>query len=294
MARLTVANLLDEILDEIPGVVQAKVTRAANKVIQRIHNETNVMDTATFTTRAATTSGTVTVTQDSTTVAFSGTPLASTDPFMLFQATGDDTWFVLTYVSTSSGTLSSKWAEATAAGSAYTIVYPTVSFPQAVGSVHRIWKSGLPDLEYVADRGDEGFGRLGFAGRPTQWMYHGHDTTTASPNDELLRIQLRPAPETRDVFNYTYSKRPSLLDVAGATSQVVPLQDHWNEVVIAGTMCFCWSGRDNPDRASYWLNEYERGITRVRGQVNKAGIVTPRPIGMLRRATMYQPLPEEM
>lgn len=294
MSRLTLASLIDEIGDEIPDVAQAKVVRAANKVLQRIHSETNVMDTSTFTTRAKTTTGTVSATQDSTSLTFSGTPLASTDPYMLIQIEGDDAWFTLTYASTSTGTLSSKWAEATNATATYTIVYPTVSFPQTVGQVHRIWAQGLPDLTKIGDRGEGGDNRLGFTGRPEEWYYFGLDTASASPNDELLRIGLRPAPEQRWVFHYTFSKRPTLLDPAGATTQTFPLQDFWNEVIVAGTYSWLWSGRDHPERAGYWLGEYERAIMRVKGQVNKSGTVSPRPFLQTRRSIAVQALPEEM
>lgn len=277
MALLTLANLIDEAQDVHTTIPQAKVVRALNKVLRRIYAETTQPEYTTFTTLPKVTTGTVAVTIDSTAVTFSSAVLSSTNPLMLLQIEGSAAWFVLTYASTTTGTLSSKWAEATDAAATYTLVFPAVSLPFAVGSVLRIWREGLGDIEYAGDRGsDDSSLTTSVTGTPTRWSYYLHDSASANPNDDLLRVLLTPAPETREVFNLTYTRRPTLLSAGGATTQTIPLPDVWNEAVIAGTLAYVHEIRGNNDMAAAKFRFFDRLLKQTKGDTNRAGVVMPR------------------
>jgi hypothetical protein len=275
MALLTLANLLNAVLDEIPGKEQAPIVRAANKVVRRIQSEHVSPVRSTFTTKAPVTTGTVAVTQDSTTVTFSSSILSATDPVMLLQVDGDSTWFVMTYASGTGGVLSSKWAEASDATATYTLVYPTVSFPAAVGQVTQIQQAGYQPLPF----------RMGEScpyttGTPSSWSPYTHDAAAAAPSDDLLRYFLNPAPDQRLVFQFWYKPRTTFLDPGGATSQVIPLPDVWEEAVVQGTLYWLWQQEDTREKALLHHRLYEDALARSRGAQH--GAITLEP-GMNRR-----------
>lgn len=288
MALKTIADLNDELTDQIPGAAQAKVVRAANKVIRRIYAEAGILEYGTVTTKAKVTTGTVQVTQDSTTAEFSGTPLATTDPLVLIQIEGDSSWFKLTPVDTNTGTLSSVWAAANNATATYTIVYPAISFPSYVGEIRRLWREPEDDIRFCADRGSEWL-MTSVTGTPTRWSPYIYDSTAASPNDDLLRVLLTPAPETREVLQVSYFRRQTLLTPGGADTQTIPLPDVWWECVIAGTLFFLWDQRDKQDRSDFWRMEYERTFQRTRGTLMPSAAITPR---VRRHLTVFSPNPE--
>lgn len=292
MALLTLAELIDECQDVKATLPQAKIVRAANKVIRRIHAETTIPQYSTFTTRAKVTTGTVSVTQDSTTATFSSAVLATSDPIDLVQIEGETAWFLVTPGSTTVGTLSSMWPAATDATATYTLVRPTVSFPRAVAEILRIWRPGLEDLDYAPDRGGDEVERLAsVTGTPVRWSPYIHDAATASPNDDLLRIILDPAPESRETWMYSYRSRPALLTPGGATTQTIPLPDVWNEAVIAGTLCGAYEVRDGLAAAGAKRSEYEAIVKRIKGSLLPAAVVKP---GVHRRnLTAYSPRPTE-
>lgn len=270
MALLTVAKLVDQVLFEIPGKEQAPIVYALNLVVRRIQNDFVEPIRATFTTRATYATGTISVTQDSTSVTFSGTPLLSADPVMLLQVEGDSEWFVLTYVSTSTGTLSSKWAGATNATATFTIAYPTVSFPAGVGRVLKIQRYGYTPLVF-----NVGGGCPSVSGTPMSWSPYYHDPASASPNDDLLRFYLNPAPDSRVVYSYWYSPRTAELDTAGATTQVVPLPDIWNEAVLQGVLFWLWKQEARSERALVQSALYEAALARARGSASSSSVLIP-------------------
>lgn len=288
MPLKTVAELLDDLCDHIPSGAQAKVVRAANLVIHRIYAETTIPEYSTFTTKAKVTTGTVSVTQDSTGAEFSGTPLSTSDPIVLIQIDGDAQWFAMSITDTNTGVLSSAWAAANNATATYTMVYPAISFPRAVGEILRIWREGEQDVKFCADRGSEWLSNA-VAGTPIRWSPYIHDSASATPNDDLLRILLTPAPESRLVYQIAYKRRPTLLSPSGATTQTIPLPDVWNECVVAGTLFFLWDQRDQQDRSDFWRAEYERVFQRTRGTLLPAASVSPRT---RRHLTVFSPLPE--
>ena len=270
MALLTLADVLNECADEIPGkaVQQAQIVRALNKVLRRIQTEFVEPTRMTFTTRVATTSGTVNATQDSTAVTFSGTPLLSTDPLMLIQIQGESTFFILTYASTSTGTLSSKWAQATNATATYTIVYPTVSFPATVGEVVRVQQYGYEPLNF----------RLGgtcpwLTGIPTSWSPYYHDEQGTTPNDDLTRIFLDPAPADRFVFEAWVKPRTARFFNDTATTETIPFSDLWWEAITEGVKYFAFKQTSETDKAMLQSALYEGALQRARGAALPAAVV---------------------
>lgn len=292
MARLTVADMIDAVTDFIPSIAQAKIVRASNYVLQRIHVETSIPEYSTVTTKAKVTTGTVSVAQDSTTATFSSAVLSTSDPFHLVQIEGDSAWFPLTPSSTTVGALASKWAVATDADATYTLVYPSISFPRGVHQVTRIWRESLGDIVYAADRGSDFQAFTGsITGTPTTWSPYAHDSASASPDDDLLRILLTPAPESREVLMYSFVRRPTLLTPGGATSQAYPVPEFWTPTLVAGTLFWLWDQRDKQDRSAYWLSEYNREFSRVRGTLNQSAVVRGR--AMTRTLTTFPAQPTQ-
>lgn len=295
--RLLGSDLVNLVTDAIPSASTAKIMRAANLVLLRVHNELTLPEYGTFTTRAKVTTGTVSVAAGSTTAEFSGTPIATTDPFSLIQIEGDDAWFTLTPVDTNTGTLGSAWATTTDATATYTLVFPTVSFPKAVGGVLRIWRDGEADLFFAGDRGAAfAPAALGPTGTPTYWSPYLHDSAAASPSDDLVRLLLSPAPESAEVLSYSYRRRPTLLVESGGTvlTQAVPLPDAYNEVVYAGILFWFWNQRDRGGQGEYWRGVYENAFRRVKGYVQPSTMVQSHNARRLRGGgTMNSPIPTE-
>lgn len=288
MALMSIADLMNEVTAFVPSAAQAKVVRAAEMVVRRIYAEVVIPGYDTFTTRAKVTTGTVSVTQDSTTATFSSGVLSATDPIVLVQIQGDSQWFVVTRnAADAAGVLGSKWAEATNASATFTLVYPAVSFPAAVGEIRRIWREGEKDLDFCADRGSE-WVTGSVSGAPVRWSPYVHDSSAATPNDDLLRILLTPAPETRQVFQYSFMRRQTRLTATGADTQVFPLPDVWWECLVAGTLFFMFDQRDEEGRSDFWRAEYERVFQRTRGALLPAAAVTPKT---RRTMAVYSPLP---
>lgn len=290
MALKTIADLQDELSDAIPSAAQEKIVRACNKVVRRIYGAVSFPEYGTVTTKAKVTTGTVAVTQDATTAEFSGTPLSTSNPIALIQIDGDSQWFKLTVIDNNSGTLSSAWAQANNATATYTIVYPAVSFPAAVGEILRIWREGEQDIKFCADRGSEWL-TGSVTGTPMRWSPYIHDSAATTPNDDLLRILLTPAPEVREVLQVAYRRRQTLLTPGGATSQTIPLPDIWWECVVAGVLFFLWDQRDQQDRSAFWRAEYEAVFRRTLGMLLPAAAVTPK---VRRHLTVYSPNPENV
>lgn len=278
MALATLANLLDEVADEIPNKEQAQIVRAANKVIRRIHSENVEPVRTTFTTKPELTTGTVSVTQDSTAATFSSSVLASTDPVMLIKIDGESSWMILTYSSGTAGVLSSKWAAATNATATYELVYPTVSFPNTVGEVLRIRRPDQPELLF----------RIGgtcpwMTGTPTSWSPYYHDEASAAPSDDLTRIFLDPAPTERLVYEAWVRPRTARIAVDAATTVTIPFSDLWFEAIVAGTLYHLWKQEGDKGK---WMPQsavFEAALARARGAAQPAAVI-PRT---LRTGTIY-------
>lgn len=269
MALLTLAELIEEVRDEIPNCPQAKIVRAANKVIRRLHTELVEPTRSTFTTKAKVTTGTVAVTQGSTTATFSSGVVLAADPVRLVQISGDQTWFILTRnAADTAGVLSSAWAEASDATATFTIVYPTVSFPLGVGEILKISRGNEEPLSFNAG------GRCPtHAGRPVEWSPYVHDESSAAPSDDLLRIFLNPASEEAEVFSFWYKPRTTFIAVDAATTVTIPLSNLWYEPIVLGVLYHLWRKESDKDRALTSAALFEQALERARSAAHPAAVI---------------------
>lgn len=275
MALLTIADLQDDVADELPNKEAAVIVRAVNKVIRRIYTEFVEPQESTFTTVPTMATGTVSVIQDSTTINFSSSVLSSTDPVTFIQVTGDNAWFQVTYVSASQGTLSSKWAGSTNATATYQMVYPVYSFPAGIGEIISIGQSGFDPLKFrigTRDTQTSWWWQMG-VGLPTHWGPWTHDETAGVDN---LRIIVTPAPLDRRVYAYTYKPRVARLNPVGATSQTIPLQDRWYEAICEGVLFFCRRQENESMKGFAQSAAYEAALSRCRGASIPAAIIPPK------------------
>jgi hypothetical protein len=275
MALLTLAELIDNVQDEIPGKEQALIVRACNKVIRRIQTELVEPSRSTFTTAASVTTGTVSVTQDSTTATFSSGVVLAADGFRMVQIEGDSTWFTLTRgAADTDGVLSSAGAKATDATATFTIVYPTVSLPNTVGEITDIRRVGEASLNFRASGGQPYT-----SGVPKSWSPFVHDEATANPSDDLTRIYLDPAPNARFVYTYWYKPRTPFIAVGAATTVTVPFSDLWFETIVQGTLFFLWKQEAQAEKALLASALYEAAFARARGAQLPSAVIKPRDSG---------------
>lgn len=262
MAQKTLTSLTAEVQDYIPEIAMAKVGRAANMVLQRIAKEFAEYGRTTFTTRAKTTTGTVAVTLNSTGVTFSSAVLASTDPIMLIKVDGVDDWIVLTYASTTTGTLSSAWPAATNATATYTIVYPTVTFGSDVLHPHKIKQENYEPLKVIGDLNREATSYA--PGRPIAWSFT--STNTGATPDDSYRIWLHPAPDDEYLYQVAYKKRPQAYTVSdGSTKSNLPAI--WDATLFYGTMFHAFLMDSKAEEASPWKGLYEEAFMEARSTV---------------------------
>jgi hypothetical protein len=291
MALITLSEMLNEVQDEIAGKPQAKIVRALNKVIARLYKEPGVLIRGTFTTLAKVETGTVAVTNDSTTATFSSTVLTTSDPLDIVQIEGDSTWFTLTPSSTTVGALSSKWAQDTDATATYTLVRPAISFPAAIGEIIEVGRAGMEPLGFSNTEYDGAFPSWTRTGTPTAWMPYKYDSAAATPNDDLLRIVLIPFPEEMIVYSYTARPRPTRISItATPSSTTIPLSDVWYEAIVEGTLYFAWLQEDKAV-AQFHFQLYEEALKRIRSQLMPSARIVPRPrmTGRVRRYTTDVP-----
>jgi hypothetical protein len=274
MALLALSELIDDVLDEIPGKEQAPIVRGLNKVIRRLQTEVVVPSRGTFTTKVAVTSGTVSVTQDSTTATFSGSVVLAADPVRLVQISGDQIWFTMTRgAADTDGVLSSKWAQATDAAATYTIMYPTISFPSNVGEILSIKRLQDDELDFRVG------GQLPQTGGvPSSWSPFTNDVDAAAPSDDLTRILLDPGPQTRETYTYWYKPRTTFVAVAAATTVTVPFSDLWYEAIIQGVLSFMWKQEGDVNKAMISAALYEKAIRRARGAALPGAVIQPRRV----------------
>lgn len=279
MALLTLANLISEVTDEIPNKEQAFIVRAINKVLRRIYTENVEPQRGTFTTVPSVTTGTVSVTQDSTSVVFSSGIVLAADPLRIVQIDGEQSWFNLTRgAGDTLGALSSKWPTTTNATATFTIAYPTITFPAAVGEILSIWREGFEPLHFNSDAQLSTILPQVTSGIPTHWSPYLHDEAAATPSDDLRRVFLAPVVMTRMVYSYTYKPRFTFLDPAGLTTQTLPLGDLWYEAIIAGTLFWLWKQEDQGQRALIQSTIFEEALARARGSNLPSATIRPRRI----------------
>lgn len=261
MSQLTYLNVIDFVLDYLPGIPNAKIGRKLNLVIQDIYDEIAQIERSTFTTRAPTTTGTITVVAGSASVSFSGTPLATTDTLRMIQIYGVSEWFNLTYVSTSSGTLSSVWPSTSGSGLAYKIVYPTQTFPVDVAQVLNARREGYDPLEFSTEHNAQHRAYSLTPGVPRWYSTYLFDSS-GSP-DDLHRIYLTPPPDAAYTYMYSYIPKPALITVDGATSQVLGLAAVFNLAVQFGTLALCFGQDDDESSMGPWWGRYQKELQKA-------------------------------
>jgi hypothetical protein len=264
MSQITLLAIQEFVQDFIPDLPVNKITRKANLVIQKIHRLVPKIDRGTLTTRAEITTGTVSVTQDSATATFSSSVLVSGVP-MLVQIDGDQSWFTVTYISGTSGTLSSTWAQTTAGTATYKIVFPVLQFDSTVLQPLNIWRTGFQRLQYIGSEYQAGVNAVTTTGVPEFWSPF---VPKLASGADTVQVMIYPAPDQRYVLEYDCIKRPTLFTVGGASSQTSDLPEWFNEALLAGVLYFCWDQEDKQDRSGYWRGEYERLLLEALGTAN--------------------------
>lgn len=278
MALLTLAQLVNDVDDEIPGKGLAQIVRAANKVIRRIYSEMVEPKRSTFTTKAAVSTGTVSVTKGSTTATFSsGVVLAADPPLRLVLISGETAWFTLTRgAGNTDGVLSSAWAAPDNATATFQIIYPLVVFPSEVGEVISIWRDGFEPLKFALDERGAIIPRQMTLGIPSRWSPYARDESAASPNDDKLSILLSPVAENPAIFTYSYRVRRTFLDPAGADTQTIPLGDLWYDAIVQGCLFYLWKQESAKEKALMQYPIYEKVLGLARGAALPAAVVPPR------------------
>lgn len=256
MAQLTLAEVISFVQDFEPDVPQAKIVRKLNLVIQELYEKLAVPQRGTFTTKAPTTTGTVSATNLSTGVTFSSSVLETTDPIRLIQIEGDTTWYTLTRTNGTTGVLSSGFAGDTGATLTYQIAYPIITYPAAVGQIIRCWREGLDqDLLSMGDEGARSRLLDPSVGMP-QWRAPYIFDATGTP-DDLLREELIPAPSQALSYTYVYSTRPTYIATGASTSSVVNLPQLASPAILWGTLCYVSFQRESGKSNPYYLGKFE-------------------------------------
>lgn len=280
MSQLTVGQLVSFVQDYIPGVPKAKVIRKFNLLAEEIFEEVSQVEWSTVTTRAKVTTGTVSVTNGSTSVTFSSGVLAapSTDSLVFGQIGDDPTWYPVTYVSSTSGTLASKYAGTTNALATFTLVYPVIVFPAAVGQVLGMRYRG-EKLEFATPDNASARYDAETIGRPRWYGQYVHDPN-ATP-DDAHRVILWPFADATYSLEFCYLRRPTLLGVTDGDSAILGLPSTFNRAIEFGTLALCWSQEDGGARFGEWWGRYERALSKARATAN-VEVTGPRN-GSLRR-----------
>ena len=278
---MTVAQLMDQCLFEIPGKDQNSIIYATNLVLRRIYTEFVEPKRGTFTTTAKVVTGTVAVTQGSAVATFSNGVVLTTDPQpRLAQILGDPTWFGLTRgAGNSDGVLSSAWATTSNATATYTICYPAQSLPSDVGEVLAIWRDPFNQLKFALHERDTSWLWQSGVGVPMYWCPYQHDESAANPNDDRTRVLLSPASQDAVVYTFSYKPRHTYLDPTGATSQTIPLTDLWGEAIVQGVLFFLWKQDAAKEKALLASSLYEAALARTRGAQLPGAIIPPRGWG---------------
>lgn len=268
MAQKTLGEVLDFVKDYIPDAPQAKIVRKLNLVIEEIHEKITLPERGTFTTKAPTTTGTVSATNGQTAVTFSGSVLLTTDPLRIVQIDGDGTWYTLTRnAADTAGVLSSAFAGETGATLTYTIAYPAVSFGAGVGRVLRVWREGFDDLEIASDENAPGRAVAAATGTP-MWRAPYVFDAAATPDDALREV-LIPAPDDDYSFTFIGLRRPTAIATNAATSVTIALPSVFNRAVMYGTLALMWGQEDDDERSGPWEQKYLRAIHEAMATTHK-------------------------
>lgn len=286
MSQILFSELITFVQIHLPSFPNAKTGTAANWVIEELYERLNQVYYSTFTTRAATTTGTVNVTSGQTAVTFSSGVLVTTDGMRLVQIEGESTWYVVTRnAADTAGVLSSAFAGTTNATATYQIIYPTITFPATVGTILRVGSvDGTLELGLAAaqDRNRIFSGQT--VGTPLFYNPYAFDDG-ATPND-AHRIILTPFPNTQRSYEYEYDARATLIDPAGATTQAIAIPTSFRPALYAGTLSLCWLAQDQ-ESADRWEAKFEQAVRKALATKGKE--VSGRRVGIAGISRRYDP-----
>lgn len=285
MSQILFSEVVTFVRVHLPNLPQLTIGTHLNLMLEEIYERLALNYYSTFTTRAATTTGTVSVTAGSTAVTFSSGVLGASDGMRVFQSNGDSTWYVLTRTNATTGVLSSAYAGATDATATYTILYPTVTFGAGVGTILRVGRANTNlelDLAAGAARNRVTMGVT--SGIPLYYAPYAFDDG-ATPND-AHRIILTPFPNTAQAYEYEYDARPTLVDPSAAdpTTVSVAIPTTFRKPLLYGTLGLCWL-REDQDSSDRWTSKAEEAIRQA--MATKSKEVSGRRQGLTNRGGRY-------
>lgn len=287
MSQLTLAQVLRLVRSHIPGLPQDKVVDNLNLTLEEVHEEIAQIEWGTFTTRAQVQTGTVSVTNNAVSVTFSSAVLTFpvTNILIFCRIDPDGTWFMVTPSSTTVGALSSAYAGATDAAATYTIVYPVIVLPAAVGKVLSIQSAGYPALTF-ADRDNMAMrAEVEIVGRPL-W-YGSYDTDPNATPDDAERLVLTPFPDATYSFNYSYMKRQARIATNAATTVTVGLAASYDRTILEGTLARCLFQEKGESVGGPWWGRYQKSLKNARGNTNTGVAPRLQTAREARRNTLY-------
>jgi len=204
--------------------------------------------------------GTVTVTQDSTTVTGSGTTFTEAMIGRLFKVDDDDNWYEISaFVGVTEITLASNYTGTSGAGKDYNI-YKT-DYPLATDFKKMVWVKQLitplkmvsipevPFTDYFPDmfsRGDDV--------NPDGYIMTGIDS------DGYYTIRPTPVQTTRKQLYYCYVKQLTTINSTGAISKI---PTKWHDAFVFMLNVFVFNLIDIPAKAVIQNNLYEQTIARM-------------------------------
>lgn len=263
MSQLTLSDVVTFVHIHIPDYPQAKIGAAVNLILEEVYERLNEIGYSTFTTRAPTTTGTVSVTNGSTTATFSSGVLLAADAFRVVQIGDDVTWYVVTRnAADTAGVLSSGFAGATNATAAFRIYYPTVTFPAGVGQILEIKRESDVPLQFAPGINPATIVSVGTVGAPRYFAPYSFDDA-ATPND-AVRVILRPFPNAMYGYEYQFIARPTLIDPDTVTPSTVKVAvpTTFRQPLLFGVLTLCWLG-DDQELSDRWSAKAENAFKKA-------------------------------
>jgi len=206
------------------------------------------------------TTGTVTVTQDSTTVTGSSTVFTDDMVGRLFFGNDGNNWYEISAcVSPTEITLSSPYMGATEAGITYKI-YKT-DYALASDFKKMLWVKQLITPLRMIDIPESPFNSFypDMFSRGDDVNPDGY-TLTGIDSSGLYTIRFTPVQITRKQFYYCYIKDLPSINTSGATSKI---PSKWHDAIVFMLSVFVFNMIDIPAKATIYNNLYEQTIQRM-------------------------------
>jgi len=245
--------------DEVTAICQDKLDWIQDDICSR-YDFSWLKDYGYINTIPVYTAGTVTATQDSTTITGSGTTFTSAMVGRLIIVSTDDNWYEISaYVSATEITLSSNYTGATVTGKTYKI-YKT-DYALATDFKKMIWVKQLITPMKMVNIPETPM---------SQWypdmFFRGDDVNpdgyTLTGIDSSGYYTLRPTPvqTTRKQLYYCYIKQLATINTTGAISKI---PTKWHDAFVYMLDVFVFNLIDIPQKAQIYNNLYEQTIARM-------------------------------